>query len=224
MPFEKTYAQRLRTLPPELRDSSIQYREVRGSPCHAYGLMLTLCQLKQIIGRLVNELNDLGLSPETLLPVISRAETGDKKPISYMGIPADHHDLTLPTRRSEERIFTSTVRSTSEWNTGPQRGLHYSKILYELISQSGKFIPQLRVCVRPGTPSDTRPQTPTTDDKNLTESCNRVDELIPRIVRPASTLHPQIEVAETSDSHGCALRSFIKTAKFIIYIILPCSK
>ncbi|KII85587.1 hypothetical protein PLICRDRAFT_321995 [Plicaturopsis crispa FD-325 SS-3] len=49
MHFSKTYASLLLTLPPELRDNAIQYR-----------------QLKKLINKVVNELESLGLSPEVL--------------------------------------------------------------------------------------------------------------------------------------------------------------
>ncbi|PIL27215.1 hypothetical protein GSI_10359 [Ganoderma sinense ZZ0214-1] len=49
MHFSKTYAQLLLTLPPDLRDSAIQYR-----------------QLKKIINQIVAELTSLGLSPDIL--------------------------------------------------------------------------------------------------------------------------------------------------------------
>ncbi|KAI0644143.1 SPX domain-containing protein [Trametes meyenii] len=49
MHFSKTYAQLLLTLPPELRESAIQYR-----------------QLKKIINQIVAELTSLGLSPDVL--------------------------------------------------------------------------------------------------------------------------------------------------------------
>ncbi|KAI0325552.1 hypothetical protein GY45DRAFT_1330094 [Cubamyces sp. BRFM 1775] len=53
MHFSKTYSQLLLTLPPELRQSAIQYR-----------------QLKKIINQIVAELNALGLSPDILQNVV----------------------------------------------------------------------------------------------------------------------------------------------------------
>ncbi|KAI1787213.1 SPX domain-containing protein [Ganoderma leucocontextum] len=53
MHFSKTYAQLLLTLPPDLRESAIQYR-----------------QLKKIINQVVAELTSLGLSPDVLQGVI----------------------------------------------------------------------------------------------------------------------------------------------------------
>ncbi|KAH9855529.1 SPX domain-containing protein [Lenzites betulinus] len=53
MHFSKTYAQLLLTLPPDLRESAIQYR-----------------QLKKIINQIVAELTALGLSPDVLHQVL----------------------------------------------------------------------------------------------------------------------------------------------------------
>ena len=52
MHFSKTYAQLLLTLPPELRESAIQYR-----------------QLKKIINQIVAELTSLGTSARVPLPL-----------------------------------------------------------------------------------------------------------------------------------------------------------
>ena len=51
MHFSKTYAQLLLTLPPELRESAIQYR-----------------QLKKIINQIVAELTSLGQPPPASRP------------------------------------------------------------------------------------------------------------------------------------------------------------
>ncbi|KAM5543773.1 hypothetical protein V8D89_002390 [Ganoderma adspersum] len=69
MHFSKTYAQLLLTLPPDLRESAIQYR-----------------QLKKIINQIVAELTSLGLSPDLLQGVIQppsqESGKGKKKEIS----------------------------------------------------------------------------------------------------------------------------------------------
>jgi hypothetical protein len=87
-----------------------------------------LVQLKRIIGRLVDELNDLGLSPETLRHLVSTVESGGE----------------TPAPRSDEQIFFRRSVGTS---AVPQR-VTYSRIFYEIISDSvsGKPLPQLRVC------------------------------------------------------------------------------
>ncbi|KAI9066199.1 hypothetical protein FKP32DRAFT_1589942 [Trametes sanguinea] len=61
MHFSKTYAQLLLTLPPELRQSAIQYR-----------------QLKKIINQIVAELNALGLSPDILQKVLQPQQQADE--------------------------------------------------------------------------------------------------------------------------------------------------
>ncbi|KAF9244265.1 SPX domain-containing protein [Melanogaster broomeanus] len=58
MHFSKTYAQLLLSLPPELRDNAIQYR-----------------QLKKLINQVVTELNTLGLSPSVLQQLLEHGET-----------------------------------------------------------------------------------------------------------------------------------------------------
>ncbi|EGN97125.1 hypothetical protein SERLA73DRAFT_110234 [Serpula lacrymans var. lacrymans S7.3] len=58
MHFSKTYAQLLLTLPPELRDNAIEYR-----------------QLKKLINQVVNELSSLGLSPSVLQQLLEHRET-----------------------------------------------------------------------------------------------------------------------------------------------------
>ncbi|KAI0700651.1 SPX domain-containing protein [Cerioporus squamosus] len=62
MHFSKTYAQLLLTLPPELRESAIQYR-----------------QLKKIINQIVAELTSLGLSPDILQGVLQPAPAPNDK-------------------------------------------------------------------------------------------------------------------------------------------------
>ncbi|KAI0746403.1 SPX domain-containing protein [Daedaleopsis nitida] len=62
MHFSKTYAQLLLTLPPELRESAIQYR-----------------QLKKIINQIVAELTSLGLSPDVLQGVVQPPPAGKGK-------------------------------------------------------------------------------------------------------------------------------------------------
>lgn len=54
MHFSKTYTQLLLTLPPELRDNAIQYR-----------------QLKKLINKVVLELNELGLDPSVLSALLA---------------------------------------------------------------------------------------------------------------------------------------------------------
>lgn len=59
MHFSKTYSQLLLTLPPELRENAIQYR-----------------QLKKLINQLVQELSSLGLSPTVLQQLLEQQDPG----------------------------------------------------------------------------------------------------------------------------------------------------
>ncbi|GBE85794.1 hypothetical protein SCP_0803160 [Sparassis crispa] len=68
MHFSKTYQQILLTLPPELRDSAIEYRK-----------------LKKLINQVVQELTSLGLSPRVLQQVLQRNDSDNA---------SDGHDHT----------------------------------------------------------------------------------------------------------------------------------
>ncbi|RPD52717.1 hypothetical protein L226DRAFT_550861 [Lentinus tigrinus ALCF2SS1-7] len=70
MHFSKTYAQLLLTLPPELRESAIQYR-----------------QLKKIINQIVAELTALGLSPDVLQGVVQPPPAANDKGKQREGSP-----------------------------------------------------------------------------------------------------------------------------------------
>ncbi|TFK86301.1 hypothetical protein K466DRAFT_600460 [Polyporus arcularius HHB13444] len=70
MHFSKTYAQLLLTLPPELRESAIQYR-----------------QLKKIINQIVAELTALGLSPDILQGVLQPPPPANDKGKQREGSP-----------------------------------------------------------------------------------------------------------------------------------------
>ncbi|KAI0354010.1 hypothetical protein OH77DRAFT_1426416 [Trametes cingulata] len=74
MHFSKTYSQLLLTLPPELRESAIQYR-----------------QLKKIINQIVAELTALGLSPDLLHRVVQPPTAPDDKGKQKEGAPSDAH-------------------------------------------------------------------------------------------------------------------------------------
>ncbi|KAF8634688.1 hypothetical protein AX17_004125 [Amanita inopinata Kibby_2008] len=66
MHFSKTYSQILLTLPPELRENAIQYR-----------------QLKKLINQVVRELSTLGLSPAVLHELLEHAETRYGGPFTH---------------------------------------------------------------------------------------------------------------------------------------------
>jgi len=130
-----------------------------------------LVQLKQLIGHLVHELDDLGLSPETLRQVISTVESSGNT-ISDMGLSDHRLMLAAHSDSDSEQTFFPPVKSP-QGNTVPQQ-VAYSKIFYEVISESGKSFPQLRVCM------------------------NSASEYATRKVVP----HPKLEEA-TRETNGC---------------------
>ncbi|GLB41102.1 putative SPX domain containing protein [Lyophyllum shimeji] len=85
MHFSKTYAQLLLTLPPELRENAIEYR-----------------QLKKLINQIVRELSSLGLSPAVLQELLERTKQEQSAGSSDQSEEADpekssphirHHNL-----------------------------------------------------------------------------------------------------------------------------------
>ncbi|KAI0635439.1 SPX domain-containing protein [Trametes polyzona] len=77
MHFSKTYSQLLLTLPPELRESAIQYR-----------------QLKKIINQIVAELTSLGLSPDVLHGILQPTPAPGDKGKQREGSPPPHTQNT----------------------------------------------------------------------------------------------------------------------------------
>ncbi|OBZ77302.1 Transcriptional regulator of yeast-form-adherence 3 [Grifola frondosa] len=89
MHFSKTYSQLLLTLPPELRESAIEYR-----------------QLKKLINQVVTELTSLGLSPEFLHQVIqtstiSASDKGKQRAVD----PIQFNASIVAPRSSLPRVF-----------------------------------------------------------------------------------------------------------------------
>ncbi|KAH7922741.1 hypothetical protein BV22DRAFT_1016708 [Leucogyrophana mollusca] len=68
MHFSKTYSQLLLTLPPELRDNAIEYR-----------------QLKKLINQVVNELSSLGLSPSVLQRLLEQRDSSGIAKVQEVG-------------------------------------------------------------------------------------------------------------------------------------------
>ncbi|OCH85318.1 hypothetical protein OBBRIDRAFT_763082 [Obba rivulosa] len=101
MHFSKTYTQLLCTLPPEFRDSAIEYR-----------------QLKKLINLVVKELNGLGLSPEILQEALqssslgNEAESGERFKVVYEIVNvADHVEprLRLWIKRNDSKDGSSDM-------------------------------------------------------------------------------------------------------------------
>ncbi|PPQ72204.1 hypothetical protein CVT24_002361 [Panaeolus cyanescens] len=94
MHFSKTYTQLLESLPPELRDNAIQYRQVR---------------LKKIINRIVGELSLLGLEPKLLQELIEASNSPSTSPTSEDGNDPEAHVSTDTTSPSQSPSRSSLV-------------------------------------------------------------------------------------------------------------------
>ncbi|KAF9044445.1 hypothetical protein BJ165DRAFT_1481247 [Panaeolus papilionaceus] len=103
MHFSKTYTQLLQSLPPELRDNAIQYR-----------------QLKKVINRIVGELSLLGLEPKLLQELIVASNSPSTSPTSDDGDTPEAQNSTdtpSPTQFSPASIVPKVVY---ELNGTPQ--------------------------------------------------------------------------------------------------------
>ena len=60
----------------------------------------------------------------------------------------------VPDRHLSGQGFSYSMNGTPDNIFVPSRGVGYSKILYEVISESGKSLPQLRVCTMTATLSE----------------------------------------------------------------------
>ncbi|PPQ82687.1 hypothetical protein CVT25_009417 [Psilocybe cyanescens] len=162
MHFSKTYAQLLLSLPPELRDNAIEYR-----------------QLKKIINQIVNELSGLGLKPAILHELIEAQYQASTS--SSSSAVDDGHGLAsgsgsgsgsaaFSTRaaasvplvlklKDQQGAGEDDAGSTSTsanplpsdcddhegGNTSHSMRLAHPRVVYELNSTSGKIEPQLRI-------------------------------------------------------------------------------
>ncbi|KAF5381778.1 hypothetical protein D9615_005505 [Tricholomella constricta] len=117
MHFSKTYTQLLLSLPPELRENAIQYR-----------------QLKKLINQIVRELSSLGLSPAVLQELLERSkEESDELSDGKGKKRADDADP------NEESPSPSTPAYTRRHNL--------PKVIYEVVDDSGRIEPHLRLWV-----------------------------------------------------------------------------
>ncbi|KAJ3484277.1 hypothetical protein NLI96_g5739 [Meripilus lineatus] len=116
MHFSKTYSQLLSTLPPDLRDKAIEYR-----------------QLKKLINQVVVELTALGLSPETLQRILLE---------SHVTTSAEY-DPKGKSRESGPNPLSLIPSGPSEASsTEPPL---FPRIVYELNTDSGEIEPRLRL-------------------------------------------------------------------------------
>ncbi|KAF9527206.1 SPX domain-containing protein [Crepidotus variabilis] len=135
MHFGKTYSQLLLSLPPELRDNAIQYR-----------------QLKKVIRQIVDELNSLGLQPEVLHEYIeSSVGTPELQNHSTETLELEGGGPSPFTGRSQALNFNPDhAEGSTRANGLGNRSASTSpppKVVYELNedAKSGKIEPQLRV-------------------------------------------------------------------------------
>ncbi|KIK03290.1 hypothetical protein K443DRAFT_676956 [Laccaria amethystina LaAM-08-1] len=147
MHFSKTYARLLLTLPPELRENAIQYR-----------------QLKRLINQIVTELSSLGLSPALLQELISPLPAA----------PTDVDDRTDQVSLADSESDTSEVLPSDieEWF----KTSGFPKVVYELSGSSTNILPQLRLWVSVPEPkhreenSSSKPLELESDDEEVVES------------------------------------------------------
>ncbi|KLO14694.1 hypothetical protein SCHPADRAFT_826021 [Schizopora paradoxa] len=122
MHFSKTYSQLLLTLPQELQDNAIEYRQAT--------INLEL-QLKKLINKVVLELSSLGLSPAVLHDLLHSCEQGD--------INGKGKERQVGERPDDGGL----VAQISE--AGPSR--QATKAVYEFVEDGGRIEPRLRLWV-----------------------------------------------------------------------------
>ncbi|CAL1710707.1 unnamed protein product [Somion occarium] len=98
MHFSKTYAQLLLSLPPDLRDNAIEYR-----------------QLKKLINKVVKELTSLGLSPDLLQQLLQHAQTSTTS--SLKGKEREQTSFLLDVGHTFQSGPSRMPRITYELNT-----------------------------------------------------------------------------------------------------------
>ncbi|CAA7270761.1 unnamed protein product [Cyclocybe aegerita] len=164
MHFSKTYTQLLLSLPPELRDNAIQYR-----------------QLKKVINQIVNELESLGLKPEVLHDLIESTDVSalsDNTP-GLSSPPSSHTRGAGPSKSTTDASEADTWRSDSlSTSTHPPTIGTYSqnlsgfpKVIYELNGTENKIEPQLRIWVTVPAPGAAQvPKVKVTQDEQNVES------------------------------------------------------
>ncbi|KAG5645958.1 hypothetical protein DXG03_004750 [Asterophora parasitica] len=128
MHFSKTYTQLLLSLPPELRDNAIQYR-----------------QLKKLINQIVRELSSLGLSPAVLQELLERSkEESDDLSLDPKGKKrADDADPN----ETQESSPSGSPSSSPPGSAVPTRRQNLPKVTYEVVDDSGRIEPHLRLWV-----------------------------------------------------------------------------
>lgn len=134
MHFGKTYKELLSSLPPELREDAIEYR-----------------QLKKLIRKVVNELAVLGLSPDVLHRVLQATASGkltrasliDSEPSSAKGKEKARDTYGPPPAELAELAELERVLDAGGGK------LEIVQVLYELDVKEDLIEPRLRVRIGP---------------------------------------------------------------------------
>jgi hypothetical protein len=134
MHFSKTYTQLLSSLPPELRENAIQYRQVGVHPTQTelLGSNPDLLQLKKLINQIVNELSSLGLSPRILQEHLERS----KEEVD-----------ALSQHKGKDKLEGSSItqEDTQALNHTYSGHSTLSRVVYELAEESGHLEPHLKL-------------------------------------------------------------------------------
>jgi len=136
MHFSKTYSQLLLSLPTDLRENSIQYRQVPSS-FHFWSQVVDaeLYQLKKLVNQVVNELSSIGLSPAVLQELLERSSS--QIDLLEKGVVNESAILDDPKLDDGHSMFT------------PVRPHTQPKVVYEVNDLSGRIEPRLRLWVDP---------------------------------------------------------------------------
>ena len=145
MHYAKRYAELLLTLPPELRENAIEYRQA-GSHKFYSDRPLTTIQLKKLIKGVVDELVSLGLPPSLLQHLLGEGDNGESSDSDGFVIPglcnsevflipeatyeflpgANPIELQLRLRLKKSTNGREEFLRTGETHTIVQHSLHHS--------------------------------------------------------------------------------------------------
>ncbi|KAI5116690.1 hypothetical protein M0805_007511 [Coniferiporia weirii] len=124
MHFSKTYSQLLLTLPPELQQNAIEYR-----------------QLKKLINKVVLELSSLGLNPSVLHALLQSSDAASSS--SEKGKQRAFGER--PDELSTKELSVKGLSSSSSGSEGSP--LPSSKAIYEVVQDGDILQPRLRIRV-----------------------------------------------------------------------------
>ena len=135
MHFCKSYAQILLSLPPELRENAISYRQASRYPTNPPSLSnpSNPLKLKKLVNQVAQELTSLGFSPEVVRDLVEQG-----------------NDTLYAMRERHNPDEQNTVVIQSHAITGSG-----FKLLYEVDNDFGRLVPHLRFVVDKGVDMDT---------------------------------------------------------------------